>query len=305
MIKTKQAKTQGILMDQISTSKHLTKQQAFALVDAVAIREDLAITASAYEKENDIWIFEATCEQEPDIEQFNQLVNEVLEGKVNFTIEPIDTDIDYVARSLEGLKPVSAGGFYIYGSHNVGDIDGNLIAIKIEAAQAFGTGHHETTTGCLEAIKIVLDHSNPQNILDVGTGTGVLAIALAKKTGVFVFASDIDPLAVEIAQENAKINEIEDNIYCFEAAGLDHYTIKNDAPYDLIVANILAQPLIEIAPQMSKIASSDARIILSGILEEQADKVIAAYSSAGFILEKRLIKNEWATLILSKQDQKI
>ncbi len=292
-------------MDQVSTSKHLTKQQAFALVDAVSEREDLAITASAYEKENNIWIFEATCEQKPDIEQFNQLVSEVLDGKVDFSIEPIDTDIDYVAKSLEGLKPVSAGGFYIYGSHNVDEIDDNLISIKIDAAQAFGTGHHETTTGCLEAIKIVLEQSIPQNILDVGTGTGVLAIALAKVTGNFVFASDIDPLAVKIAQENAKINKIEENIYCFEATGLDHYTINNDAPYDLIVANILAQPLIELAPQMSKIATPDAKIILSGILEEQAEEVIAVYFSAGFTLEERLIKNEWAILILSKQHQKV
>ena len=289
------------LMKQISTPIPLTKQQAFALVDAVSNNEDMALSASAYEINNEEWVFEATSNEKPNIELYNKLVQEVLGGKVSFNIEPVDVEFDYVAKSLEDLKPVSAGGFYIYGLHDEKDIPKNLITIKIEAAQAFGTGHHETTTGCLEAINIVLEQELPQNILDVGTGTGVLAIAVAKSTGGFVFASDIDPIAVETAKENAKINGVEENIFCFEATGLEHHIIINDAPYDLIIANILAKPLIELAEKMSKITTDDANIILSGILETQAKKVISAYEEFGFLLSEQLNNNEWATLILTKQ----
>ena len=137
-------------VDQLSVP--LTKEQALRLVDAVSEREDLALTASAHEdEETGDWVFEATCDSPPDLEAFTELARHVLGGAVEFSVAPIDPEVNWVAKSLEGLPPVIAGGFYVYGSHHEGPVPSGLTPMKIDAAQAFGTGHHETTTGCLEA----------------------------------------------------------------------------------------------------------------------------------------------------------
>src|SRR5690606_96165 len=159
-----------------------------------------------------------------------------------------------------------------------------LTPMKIDAAQAFGTGHHETTTGCLEAIDMVLKHRLPQGMIDIGTGTGVLAIALAKRTGARVIASDIDPISVTTTIENAEQKGVGELIVALEATGVDHAEIRNHAPYDLIVANILAGPLMALAPEISGIAQPGATVILSGILEHQAPDVAAAFTRAGLVL---------------------
>lgn len=286
-------------VDQVSVA--LTKDQAYALVDAVMEREDLAFTASAHEDvETGEWVFEATVESPANVEAFNTLAREVLGGDVDFAIEAIDPEINWVAKSLEGLQPVTAGGFYIYGSHETGAVPEGLIGLRIDAAQAFGTGHHETTTGCLEAIDRVLERAKPANVIDIGTGTGVLAIAIAKKTGLKVLATDIDPIAVTTTVENARDNDVAELIEGVVAEGLDSDVITAKAPYDLILANILAGPLMGLAPGMSRIAQPGASIILSGILETQAQAVIAAYAENGMPLLQRLQRKEWTTLILHK-----
>lgn len=285
--------------DQISTP--LTKDQAYALVDAVMERDDLALTASAHEnEETGEWIFEATCDSPPDIAAFTALAAEILGGEVNFAVNPIDADADWVSRSLEGLKPVTAGGFYVYGSHDDGAVPRGLIAIRIDAAQAFGTGHHETTTGCLEAIQRILRRKKPMRPIDIGTGTGILAIAVAKRRKVPVLASDIDPVAVRITRENARANGVIHLIVEVDAAGLDHTTIQGNAPYDLIVANILAGPLVTLSPDIGRIAERGAAIVLSGLLNTQAQRVIAAYGRQGMVLKDRIIRKDWTTLILEK-----
>lgn len=287
-------------VDQLSAT--LTKEQAYALVDAVMERDDLALTASAHEIEDTgEWVFEATCDSPPDIAAFSALADQVLGGAVDFSVDPIDPEINWVAKSLEGLAPVIAGGFYVYGSHETGAVPDGLTPMKIDAAQAFGTGHHETTTGCLEAIETLLTQTTPKAMIDIGTGTGVLAIALAKRLGGKILATDIDPIAVTTTVENAEENGVGDNIDAIEATGLEHGEIAARAPYDLIVANILAGPLTELAPGVGTIAQSGGHAILSGILNTQADGVIAAYELAGFRLVDHLKRKDWTTLVLQKR----
>lgn len=287
-------------VDQLSVA--LTKEQAYALVDAVSEREDMALTASAHEnEETGEWIFEATCDSPPDVEAFDQLAREVLGGTVQFAVERIDPEINWVAKSLEGLAPVIAGGFYVYGSHETAPIPDGLTPMKIDAAQAFGTGHHETTTGCLEAIEALLADRTPARMIDIGTGTGVLAIALAKRLEAVILATDIDPIAVTTTVENAIENGVGDQIDAIEAAGLEHDEIQARAPYDLVVANILAGPLTELAPGVGAITQPGGTAILSGILNTQADGVIAAYEAAGFGLKDHLKRKDWTTLVLEKR----
>ena len=288
-------------LSQISTP--LTRDQAYALVDAVMERGDIALTASAHENEaTGEWVFEATCEMLPDLLAFEDLARHTLGGAVDFSITPIDPEVNWVAKSLEGLQPVIAGGFFVYGSHSAAQVPpAGFVPLHIEAAQAFGTGHHETTTGCLEAIALTLKHRRPRRMLDVGTGTGVLAIALARRTRLPVVASDIDPVATLTTIENARDNGVGPLIRAVTAAGLDHRAIVRGTPYDLIAANILAGPLVEIAPALGRAAARHATVILSGLLETQAVRVAAAYALQGMVLRRRLVRGDWATLILEKR----
>lgn len=287
-------------MTSTASSQPMTREQAFALVDAVAENEDMALAASAYEDANGDWVFEATCDGEPDLESFQQIARLTLGGSVTFDAEKIDPDIDWVARSQAGLAPVLAGGFFIHGSHDADKVPSGARPILIEAAQAFGTGHHETTTGCLIAIEQVLKTKRPRNVLDLGTGTGVLAIALAKRLRRKILATDIDPIAVRVTTENATLNGVSRHIEAVTAPGLDHTKIRRLGPFDMIVANILAGPLAQLAPEVSRAAISGAPIILSGILRRQAARVIAAYNAQDVILKRRLNRGDWATLILEK-----
>jgi len=289
----------AMMLNQVSVP--LSRDQAYALVDAVMEREDLALTASAHEDAaTGEWVFEATCEMLPDLTAFEELAQATLGGVVDFTITPVDTETNWVAKSLEGLKPVVAGGFYVYGSHEDATPPAGLIPIRIDAAQAFGTGHHETTTGCLDAIERTLKRSRPKAMLDVGTGTGVLAIALAKRTHLSVLASDIDPVATRTTIQNAQDNGVGRLVAAVTAPGLDHALIQKSGPYDLIVANILSGPLAALAPAMGRAAVRGATIILSGILLGQAPGVASAYARQGMVLRQRLERGNWATLILEK-----
>ncbi|KKC35593.1 hypothetical protein WH87_16215 [Devosia epidermidihirudinis] len=284
-------------VDQLSAP--LTKEQAYALVDAVMERDDLALTATAHENEDiEQWYFEASCESPANVESFSELARQTLGMDVEFTVSTLDPEVNWVAKSLEGLAPVVAGGFYVYGSHETGPIPHGVTAIRIDAAQAFGTGHHETTTGCLEAIDKLLKRKKPTRMIDVGTGTGLLAIALAKRTRTPVIASDIDPISVTTTIENAEFNGVGNQIIALEATGLTHPTIAQHAPYDLIVANILAGPLMALAPAVGKAAQKGATIILSGILEHQARGVINAYARQGMTLTQKLQRKDWTTLML-------
>jgi ribosomal protein L11 methyltransferase len=282
-------------------SAPLSREQAYALVDAVMERDDLALTASAHEDaETGEWVFEATCEMLPDLLAFEELARIALGGDVDFSIAPVDTEANWVARSLEGLQPVIAGGVYVYGSHDTATPPAGLIPIRIDAAEAFGTGHHETTTGCLEAIAATLKRRPVRSMLDVGTGTGVLAIALARRTHRLVVASDIDPVATRTTIQNARDNGVGPLIRAVTAPGLQHPAIARSAPYELIVANILAAPLVALAPSIGRAAAHGATIILSGLLRTQAARIVTAYAQQGIVLSRKLERGDWATLILEK-----
>lgn len=220
-------------------------------------------------------------------------------GDLSVSVEPVPDDVDWVAKSLEGLKPVVAGRFVVFGAHDRDHLPGGLVGIEIEANQAFGTGHHPTTWGCLTALTRLLAVYRFDGILDLGCGSAVLAIAIAKLAKSQVLATDIDPIAVKIARENAELNGVGSLVTALAASGFAHPSMAG-RQFDLIVANILAGPLKMLAPQFRAHTRPGATIVLSGILESQAAWVLAAYRAAGFVRERHLIKEGWSTLVLRR-----
>jgi ribosomal protein L11 methyltransferase len=210
-------------------------------------------------------------------------------------------ETDWVAHVKRELQPVEAGRFFVYGSHDADKVPDGAIALLIEAAMAFGTGHHGTTRGCLLALDR-LDRAGfrGRNVADIGCGTAVLAMAAAALWGLPVIASDIDPVAVDVAVANAAANGLADRVTCVEAAGFAHPALAAKTPYDLVFANILKGPLLDLAPAMAAHVKTSGYAILSGILNGQADEVAAAYKRAGFMLTARDELGEWTTLVLKR-----
>ena len=214
-------------------------------------------------------------------------------------------ETDWVAKSLEGLKPVRAGRFLIHGAHDRERVKPNDIAIEIEAGQAFGTGHHGTTIGCLIAIEREAKTRPILNALDIGTGSGVLAIALARQAKARVLASDIDPVATRVANENVRLNGVAATVRIVIAAGLNGRAFAERAPYDLVVANILAGPLAALAPAIRRHVAPGGTVILSGLLPEQRARIVATYRSTGLVLVRSMIVEGWLTLVLRRPGKKV
>ncbi|OYU86940.1 MAG: 50S ribosomal protein L11 methyltransferase [Bradyrhizobiaceae bacterium PARB1] len=207
---------------------------------------------------------------------------------------------DWVKESLEGLVPVRAGRFIVHGSHDRDKVRDNQLGIEIEAALAFGTGHHGTTRGCLIYLDYVLRSKAPKRILDLGTGTGVLAIAAAKATKTRVLATDIDAMSVKVAHENMWLNGVGNLVETACATGFSSPAIAKHAPFDLILANILANPLRAMATDMERHMASNGMVILSGLLPHQAMSVIAAYRARGLVLLKHQIIEGWSSLLMQR-----
>ncbi|MCS3495815.1 ribosomal protein L11 methyltransferase [Bradyrhizobium japonicum] len=207
---------------------------------------------------------------------------------------------DWVKASLEDLVPVPAGRFVVHGSHDRDRVAPNKLAIEIEAALAFGTGHHGTTRGCLLLLDHVLKSSRPKNLLDLGTGTGVLGIAAAKALHRAVLASDIDPPSVRVAAENATLNHVGNKVRVIRATGFAAPDFARCGPFDLVLANILANPLRQLAGPMARHLAPGARVILSGLLTHQAPAVIAAYRARGLVPLRHLRIEGWSSLLLKK-----
>jgi ribosomal protein L11 methyltransferase len=205
---------------------------------------------------------------------------------------------DWVAESLTGLKPVAAGQFVVHGAHDRGRAQINRIAIEIEAAQAFGTGHHPTTRGCLLALDRLRKFARPRRVLDLGTGSGVLAIAAARSLRRRVLATDIDPLAVRTARDNARLNRA-GSLVCVRCAdGVVSPELRGHAPFDLVFANILLAPLQRLAFPLRTVVAPGGRVVLAGLLKSQANAAIAAYRS--FTLERRIELDGWTSLVLRR-----
>ncbi|WP_395004276.1 50S ribosomal protein L11 methyltransferase [Cypionkella sp.] len=211
-------------------------------------------------------------------------------------------EIDWVAKVRRELSPVEAGRFFVFGSHDADKVPADKIALQIEATVAFGTGHHGTTLGCLRAFDRLYEGGfRPAKVADIGAGTAVLAMAAASVLPeALVIASDIDEVAVDVAVANVAINHLEGRIECLEAAGFGHPRLAEAAPFDLVFANILKGPLIQLAPPMAAHLAKDGLIILSGLLVVQAEAVTAAYVAADFTPVSRDDIGEWSTLVLRR-----
>ena len=209
--------------------------------------------------------------------------------------------IDWVSKVQRSLKPVVAGRFFVYGSHDSDKVPPDCEPLLIEASMAFGTGHHGTTKGCLLALEqLITDGFKAKNVIDVGCGTAVLAMAAARIFSANVIASDIDSVAHSVAKMNILANGLDRNIQCFEASGFAHEQIKTKNPFDLIFANILLAPLLAIATDISKYSLSGGHVVLSGILSEQAELVVNKYTGVGFSLSNKIEIGEWVTIIFRK-----
>lgn len=288
----------------MSTFSALTTMPGQDVANALALAlealspEPTGIGVFEVEDGSGLWEVGAYFTEQPDIAGLAVLA--AMHDVKPFVVSEIP-DQDWVAKVKRELAPVTAGRFFVYGSHDADQIPAGAVPLLIEAAMAFGTGHHGTTLGCLKALdKLVTDGVVANNVIDVGCGTAVLAMAAAHIYPNTVLASDIDPVAVDVAQANVTANGLSGKVDCVVAAGFDAPALKAAAPFDLVFANILKGPLIALSADMAQSVSPDGHAILSGILNEQADEVVNVYARVGFNLVHRESIVDWTTLTLRR-----
>jgi ribosomal protein L11 methyltransferase len=257
--------------------------------------DDVAV--AAFENDAGQWAVEITFATAPDQNAIRELVEAGGADPAYLQFAEL-SEKDWVAASLADLTPVRAGRFLVHGAHHRGRFPANLIGIEIEAALAFGTGHHGTTRGCLLALDTLLKQRRRARVLDVGTGTGVLAIAAAKVLHGIVQTTDIDPVAVRTANANARHNGVAAFITNRVADGRRGLPWRG--PFDVILANILLGPLTRMAPQLARRLAPGGFIVLSGLLPSQANAAVAAYRAQGLALVRRAVLENWATLVMRR-----
>lgn len=263
--------------------------------------DDSHVAIAAFEQPDGRWDVTMYFEQPPNEATIREMIL-LAAGKTVADTVTFGTIAakDWVRSSLEGLVPVSAGQFVVHGHHDRARVPPNKLGIEIEAALAFGTGHHGTTRGCLTLLDQVLRQRKPKRVLDLGSGTGVLAIATAKALRRHVLASDIDPLSVNVARENAKLNGVGNLVETICATGFGSPRLAEDGPFGLVLANILAGPLRKLAAPMAAHLTPSAFVILSGLLPHQAGSVVAAYRFNGLKLIRKLQLDGWTSLLMQR-----
>jgi len=270
-------------------------ESAAEAIDAQMGLEAVTYSILEEDEDRDVWRIDAFPTEEAEAEGLRQVLED--HGGLTVATEVL-ADADWLAMALSGLPPVRAGRFFIYGAHDRGLAPPNAVNLRIEAGAAFGTGHHGTTVGCLLAYDALLKRARFNRVLDVGAGTGVLAIAAAKTGSPVAVGTDIDRPSVRIARENAILNQARARFV--HASGLGHRLVRAHAPYDLVFANILAAPLVMLSQDIKGALRPGGVAILSGLLRSQARRVLAAYRSRGFVLVTRLNRDAWSTLVLRR-----
>lgn len=256
---------------------------------------------AAFEGAGGRWSISVHFAEPPDQASIRDLISIAAGDKVarDIAFDTMEAK-DWVKATLEELVPVAAGRFIVHGQHDRAKIPPNKLGVEIEAALAFGTGHHGTTRGCLLLLDSVLKAYHPRRVLDVGTGTGVLAISAAKALRREVLASDIDPLSVRVAHDNARLNGTGDLVQTIRATGFSAPDFAQRGPFDLVLANILANPLRQMATPMARHLAPSALVILSGLLPHQAQSVITAYRARGLVLKRQLKVEGWSSLLMQR-----
>ena len=269
----------------------LTKAQAADTAAALELDGSAQAVLIVEEPFADGAVVEALYTNAPDAAYLSRITG------MTITVAPLP-DQDWIKLSQEGLPPVRAGRFFVYGAHDAGTVPHGVIPMKIEAGLAFGTGHHETTALCLAMLSELANKRAFRNVLDLGCGTGLLAIGAAKLWKRPVLASDIDPVAVEVTRDNARANGVAPLIRAVTADGLTNPILAGGAPYDLLIANILAGPLTQLAPAIVKSLAPGAMLVLSGLLRNQEALVTSFYRDLRFIGRRR--DGPWSALVLEK-----
>ena len=278
------------------------ERSAKAMTDLLGEVFDPAETAVAAfaTEEGKAWLLEAYFARAPDEAALRDLVRPLVGAEANRAVFAALDETDWVKASLEGLRPVRAGRFLVHGAHDRTERRVNDLGMEIEAALAFGTGHHGTTKGCLLALAEEFKRRRPRHVLDVGTGTGILAIAAAKALRRRIVAGDIDPEAVRVARGNARLNGVGGLIAFYAGAGVRHAGAARPGRFDLVTANILARPLMRLAPSLARVLAPGGTLILSGLLATDVPGVLAAYAAQGLRLRRRSVIEGWATLQMKK-----
>ena len=277
---------------------HASEADAEALADILGETLDPAPAISTRRTDTG-WVMEIYFNDWPDKAVLGSVLEglpfaEILEG---LELEPLP-DENWVEKSQRGLHPIQAGRFYIHGSYDRVKAASKPFSIEIDAGQAFGTAHHGTTRGCLVLLDRIARKSRPRRVLDLGTGSGILAIAAAKSLSRQVLATDLDAVAVRVAEENIGRNGVKGRVKAICAAGLKDTRVTAQAPFDLVIANILADPLVKLAPGIRRVVARGGDLILSGLLDHQAREVSAVYLAQGFSLAAKLSLDGWTSLHL-------
>lgn len=270
-------------------------EAAAAALEAEPATEALTFSILEEDEDRDVWRIDAFPNEADEQAAIDRVLTRF--PKLRVVTEKL-ADADWLAMALSGLPPVRAGRFFVYGAHDKGLAPASTVNLRIEAGAAFGTGHHGTTVGCLQAFHDLLKARRFDRVLDVGCGTGVLAIAAARTGSPIAVGTDIDGPSVRIANENAVLNGA--GARFVHASGLNDPLVRNDGPYDLVFANILAPPLVALSQDIRLALKPGGIAILSGLLRTQERRVLAAYMSKGFRLVRRLHRDAWATLVLRR-----